>query len=74
MRYGRHVMPSSVRSAQGLLFYGASMLIAAVRRSGGREVTTILNALVRRDDQWGCALFAPVDLAKRSRLIRGRPR
>jgi hypothetical protein len=57
-----------------LLFYGASMLIAAVRRSGGCEVTTIPNALLRRDDQWGCALFAPVDLAERSRLIRERPR
>lgn len=40
------------------------MLVAAFRRSGGCEVTAISNALLGRDDQVGCALFAPVDLAE----------
>jgi hypothetical protein len=44
------------------LFYGASMLVAALRRNGGCEVTAISNAVLRRDDQVGCVLFAPVDM------------
>jgi hypothetical protein len=48
------------------LFYGASMLVAAVRRNGGCEVTALSNALLRRDDQVGCVLFAPIDAAERA--------
>lgn len=59
--------PATVGTA--LLFYGGSMLIAAVRRAGGCEVTVISNALLNRDDQIGCVLFAPVDLAE-ARLRR----
>jgi hypothetical protein len=54
--------PATVGSA--LLFYGGSMLVAAARRSGGCEVTAISNAVLDRDDQVGCVLFAPVDLAE----------
>jgi hypothetical protein len=54
-----------------LLFYGASMLIAAARRNGGCEVTALSNALLQRDDQIGCMLFAPVDLAEQA-LRRSR--
>jgi hypothetical protein len=46
------------------LFYGASMLVAAARRSGGCEVTAISNLLLRRRDEVGCMLFAPVDIAE----------
>jgi hypothetical protein len=46
------------------VFYGVSMLVAAATRSGGCEVTAISNALLRRDDQVGCPLFAPVDLVE----------
>jgi hypothetical protein len=59
--------PATVGTA--LLFYGGSMLVAAARRSGGCEVTAISNALLNRNDQVGCALFAPVDLAQ-ARLRR----
>jgi hypothetical protein len=59
--------PATVGSA--LLFYGASMLVAAVRRSGGCELTAIANVHLDRDDQVGCVLFAPIDLAE-SRLRR----
>jgi hypothetical protein len=55
------------------LFYGASMLVAAARRTGGCEVTAISNALLKRDDDVGCPLFAPLDFAD-ARLRRGRPR
>jgi hypothetical protein len=46
------------------LFYGASMLVAAARRGGGCQVTAISNALLKRDDQVGCPLFAPLDIAE----------
>jgi hypothetical protein len=46
------------------LFYGSSMLIAGVRRNGGCEITALSNALLRRDDQVGCLLFAPIDIAE----------
>ena len=44
-----------------LLFYGASMLLAAVRGYGGCEVLAVSNWLLGRDDQIGCALFWPID-------------
>ena len=53
-----------VTAGGAALFYGGSMLVAAVRRSGGCEVTAISNALLGRDDQVGCAVFAPIDLAE----------
>jgi hypothetical protein len=52
-------------SGGALLFYGASMLLAAARRQCGCEVTVVSNAVLGRDDQVGCALFAPVDVAER---------
>jgi hypothetical protein len=54
--------PATIGTA--LVFYGASMLVAAARRSGGCEVTAISNVLLNRDDQVGCVIFAPVDLAE----------
>jgi hypothetical protein len=62
-------LPATVGSA--LLFYGASMLVAATRRSGGCEVTAISNTLLERDDEVGCMLFAPVDIAEAR--LRRRP-
>jgi len=56
-------LPATAGAA--FLFYGASMLVAAARRSGGCEVTAISNTLLRRDDQVGCPLFAPVDALDR---------
>jgi hypothetical protein len=62
------LIPATVGAA--LLFYGASMIVAALRRAGGCEVTALSNALLHRDDQVGCVLFAPVDLAEQ-RARRG---
>jgi hypothetical protein len=57
----------SVTSDATLIFYGASMVLAAVRGYGGCEVLAVTNWLLRRDDQVGCTLFLPVDVAKRRR-------
>jgi hypothetical protein len=48
-------------SDAALLFYGASMLLAALRGDGGCEVLAVPNWLLGRDDQIGCALFWPID-------------
>jgi hypothetical protein len=44
-----------------LVFYGASMLLAALRGYGGCEVLAVGNWLLGRDDQVGCAVFWPID-------------
>lgn len=48
-------------SDAALLFYGISMLLAAARGYVGCEVLAISNWLLRRDDQVGCVVFAPID-------------
>jgi hypothetical protein len=54
----------SATSDAALLFYGASMLLAAARGYAGCEVLAVSNWLLRRDDQVGCVLFSPVDSAE----------
>ncbi len=44
-----------------LLFYGSSLLLAAVRGYAGCESLAITNWILRRDDQVGCVVFSPVD-------------
>ena len=61
--------PATVGTA--FIFYGASMLVAALRRAGGCEVTAISNAVLGREDQVGCPLFWPVDALEDS-VRRGR--
>ncbi len=51
----------AVLSDATVIFYGASMLLAAVRGYAGCEVLAVSNWLLRRDDQVGCVLFWPVD-------------
>ncbi len=46
------------------IFYGLSMLVAAVRGYAGCEVLAISNWLLHRDDQVGCLLFSPIDHAE----------
>jgi hypothetical protein len=53
-----------------LLFYGATMLIAAARGQAGCEATLVSNLLLRRDDQVGCPTFTPIDTVETQ--IRGR--
>jgi hypothetical protein len=54
-----------------VIFLGTSMLLAAARGYAGCEVLAISNWLLRRDDQVGCIVFAPVDFAE-SRRSRHR--
>jgi len=57
----------SLTSDAALVFYGASMLVAAVRGYGGCEVLAVSNWVLGRDDQVGCLVFAPVDHLERGR-------
>ena len=52
-------------SDAALIFYGTSMLLAALRGDAGCEVLAVSNWLLRRDDQSGCAVFWPVDYLER---------
>lgn len=56
-----YARPLAFTSDAALLFYGSSMLLAAVRGYAGCEVLAISNWLLRRDDQVGCVVFAPID-------------
>jgi len=60
-----YVPPLGFTSDAALLFYGASMLVAAARGYAGCEVLAVPNWLLRRDDQVGCLVFAPVDALER---------
>lgn len=53
-------------SDAALIFYGGSMLLAALRGYAGCEVLALSNWLLRRDDQVGCVVFAPVDMVESS--------
>lgn len=54
----------SLTSDAALVFYGASMLLAAGCGYAGCEVLAFSNWILRRDDQVGCMLFAPIDQAE----------
>ena len=51
-------------SDAALIFFGSSMLLAAVRGYAGCELLAISNWLLRRDDQLGCIVYGPIDLAE----------
>jgi hypothetical protein len=59
--------PLAITFETALIFYGASMLLAAARGYAGCEVLAVSNWLLRRDDQVGCLIFAPIDHAERNR-------
>jgi hypothetical protein len=61
--------PLSFTSVAALVFYGASMLLAALRGYSGCEVTAISNWILGRDDQVGCLVLSPVDDLERR--VRG---
>ncbi len=63
-----YARPLAFTSDAALVFYGASMLLAALRGYGGCEVTAISNWILGRDDQVGCLVLGPVDNLERRRL------
>ncbi len=56
----------SMLSDATMIFYGTTMLVAAVRGYAGCEVLAVSNWLLGRDDQVGCLLFEPIDRAERA--------
>lgn len=46
------------------LFYGSTLLVAALRAQPGCEATVISNTMLGRDDQIGCPVFSPIDHAE----------
>jgi hypothetical protein len=57
-------------SDAALLFYGASMWLAALWGYAGCEVLASSNWLLGRDDQVGCAVFWPIDQLEHRRAAR----
>jgi hypothetical protein len=55
----------SVASDAALIFFGGSMLLAALRGEANCEVLALSNWLLRRQDQIACAVFAPIDALER---------
>lgn len=53
-------------------FFGASMLVAALRGYAGCEVLAIPNSITGRRDQIGCVLYTPIDAAE-AKAKAGRP-
>jgi hypothetical protein len=53
-----------------LIFYGLSMLLAALRGDRGCESLTMSNWLLKRDDEIGCLVFLPIDVAERTMTRR----
>jgi hypothetical protein len=64
--------PLSFTSNAALIFYGASMLLAAARGYGGCEVLAISNWVLGRDDQVGCLVLSPIDDYERRMTSRRR--
>ncbi len=67
----RYAPSISFTSNAALIFYGASMLVAAARGYGGCEVLAISNWILRRDDQIGCLVLSPIDDYERRMMSAG---
>lgn len=52
----------NVFDVPALLFYGSASVLAAVRGYGACEMFAVWNWLRRRDDQFGCPFYLPVDV------------
>jgi len=59
-----YARPLAFTSAAALVFYGASMLLAALRVYSGCEVLAVSNWILGRDDQIGCLVLSPIDTAE----------
>ena len=64
VNYGIAVGLLLVVTVPALLFYGASMLLAAARGYAGCEILAIPNWITRRDDRMACPVFSPIDAAE----------
>jgi len=66
--------PLSFLGYAAFVFYGASMLVAAVRGYAGCEVLAASNWILVRDDQVGCLFLGPIDAAERRLGMAGSSR
>ena len=57
------MVPPMVDGA-ALVFYGVAMLISAARGHASSELTAVSNVVLARDDQVGCDMLTPLDLAE----------
>jgi hypothetical protein len=55
----------AVTSDAALIFFGGSLILAALRSDAGCEILALSNWLLRRHDQIACALFTPIDALER---------
>lgn len=62
-----YVPALSVTSGAALIFFGGSMLVAALRGYRGCEMLAVSNWILRRNDQVGCVLFSPIDRLESAR-------
>lgn len=59
-----------IATVPALIFYGASMLLAAARGYAGCEILAIHNWVTRRDDRMACPVFSPIDAIERQQVAR----
>jgi hypothetical protein len=59
----------SFTSGAALVFYGASMLLAALRGYSGCDVLAVSNWVLGRDDRVGCLVLGPVDQLERQEKV-----
>lgn len=61
-----------VVTVPALIFYGASMLLAAWRGYAGCEILAIQNWATGRDDRMACPVFSPIDGMERRMQMAGK--
>jgi hypothetical protein len=68
------LVSSEYTAGGAILFYGASMLVAAWLGQPGCETTVVSNLVLRRDDQIGCPTLFLIDDAEARRVRAINPR
>jgi hypothetical protein len=64
INYGIGLVLLLAMTVPAFLFYGGSMLLAAVRGYAGCEILATSNWLTKRDDRIACPVFSPIDGAE----------
>jgi hypothetical protein len=67
------LLSSDYTAGGAVLFYGASMLLAAWLGQPGCETTVVSNLVLRRNDQLGCPVLAPLDEVETRLRARDKP-
>ena len=67
------LLSSDYTAGGAVLFYGASMLLATWLGQPGCETTVVSNLVLRRNDQLGCPVLAPLDEVETRLRARDKP-